>query len=282
MSQQLSTITMTLQEQALLQEQAVRLAAQLQASDRSVRRFTEPPVPGKRMETAKKANLYDAYEQGYRLMFSAEDHLRALLGTLTGNAPVPIFAPFTLVRAAADPLVRCRHLVDPRISESNRLARGLNERLDNLAEQRKVQALLPGQEPAAKKHYSDCVAHLEKRATVNGITPVPDKTGKTIGFNERVPEDIELFAAHLPGGVGSLAFRVLSGYVHSKSWIQYDPSDAQATADPNFKVIPASLDVPTFAAVLKAILDLHDTCVANWLELAGYPPEVWAGAKAGR
>src|SRR5260370_24663689 len=100
-------------ERALLQEQIDRLALLLQASDRFVRSSTEPPVAGSPMDTARKAQLYDAYEQAYRLLFSAEDHLRTILTVFTGKDALPIFSPFTLVRAAADPLVRCRHLVEP-------------------------------------------------------------------------------------------------------------------------------------------------------------------------
>jgi hypothetical protein len=281
MSQQLSTVAMNPAEQALLQGPMSRITILLAASDRFVRSSTEPPVAGFPMGSAKKAQLYDAYEQAYRLLFSAEDHLRTVLSVFTGKDPLPIFSPFTLLRAAADPLMRCRHLLDSGLSESDRLARGLNERLDNLKEQRKAHALLPGQVLNAQTHYDNRVADLENRAKANGIKPKPDSKGKTIGFNETVAEDIELFAAYLPGGAGSLAFRVLSGYVHSKPWIQYDPSDAQATSDPNWMVIPKSLDVPTFAAVLKAVLSVHDTCIGQWLALAGYPPSVWYQAKGG-
>ncbi len=265
----------------MLQTVITRLKVFLDASDRFVRSSTEPPVTGSRMDTAKKANLYDGYEQAYRVLFSAEDHLRTILNTFTGTGALPIFAPFTLLRAAADPLMRCRHLVDSSISEPDRLARGLNERFDNLKEQRRAQELLPGQAAAAQAHYNKQVAHLESRAQANGIAVKSDKNGKTIGFNEIVPEDIELFALYLPGAAGSLAFRVLSGYVHSKSWIQYDPKDAQGTADPNFRVIPTSLEVKLFAAVLTAVLDVHDKTVGHWLELAGYPPAIWYQAKGG-
>jgi hypothetical protein len=272
---------MTPEEQSMLQTVISRLKVLLDASDRFVRSSTEPPVSGSRMDTAKTANLYDGYEQAYRVLFSAEDHLRTIFNIFTGTVELPIFSPFTLLRAAADPLMRCRHLVDSRVSEPDRLARGLNERFDNLKEQRRAQELLPGQAAAAQAHYDKQVAHLESRAKANGIPVKPDRNGKSIGFNEKVREDIDLFALYLPGGAGSLAFRVLSGYVHSKSWIQYDPKDAQGTADPNFKVIPTSLDVKLFAAVLNALLEVHDKTVGQYLELAGYPPAVWYQAKLG-
>jgi uncharacterized protein with PIN domain len=36
-----------------------------------------------------------------------------------------------------------------------------------------------------------------------------------------------------------------------------------------------------FVAVLKVVVDIHDFNIAQWLRLAGYPPEVWTNAKKG-
>ncbi len=116
---------------------------------------------------------------------------------------MPFYAPFSLVRATADALVRCKHLLDPAVSETERLARGLNERLDNQREQLKAY-----QTPEAQQHYDQQVAPLEKQAIANGITPVR-KTGASpiLGFNEPVKRDIDLFTSYLPGAPDSRVYR---------------------------------------------------------------------------
>jgi hypothetical protein len=200
MNQQLAEIQMTKEEAVALQREGDRLDRLLKASDKSVRSFVEPPVPYSPMDQANKADLREAYDTAYLLMFSAEDHLRTVL-LVAKTGPLPAFALFTLVRVAADAVVRCRHLMDPAITETERLARGMNERLDNLKEQRKVH------DPQAEQHFNARVAHLEQRAMANGITPLR-KTGASAihAFGEAQKTDRDLFSSYLPGGAGSMAF----------------------------------------------------------------------------
>jgi hypothetical protein len=208
------------------------------------------------------------------LLFSAEDHLR-MLQIVVKEGPLPAFSLFTILRAAAEAIVRCRHLLDPTITETQRLARGLNERLDNLEQQRKL-----GTDPqAAKQHYDQRIAHMEQRATTNGITPLRTTSGQIIGFGEPRKKVVDLFAAYLPGGVGSQAFRLLSGYVHSKPWITLARERSRPSPEPGVALVAIDLNVILFVAVLKAILDVHDANIGSWLMLAGYPPDVWINAK---
>jgi hypothetical protein len=210
-------------------------------------------------------------------MFSSEDQFRTILGILTNkDGALPSYALYTLLRAACDADVRCRHLLDPAITETLRLARALNERLDNLDEQREV---VP-----AGKHFDDRVAHLEMRAVANGIVPLRSQPkgggpGKIIGFDEHQMSGVDLFNAYLPSG--SDAFRVLSGYVHSKPWVQLTRDRAQPSDDPGVQNVRTDLDVVRFSGVLDAVLDLHDENIGHWLHLAGYPAEVWREAKKG-
>jgi len=213
MSHQLQQMEMTREEAEALQREATRLERILEASNTFVRPSVEPPVANSPMESANKADLREAYDMSYLLLFSAEDHLRTILMILK-TGPLPCFALLTLIRAAAEADVRCRHLLDPLISETERLARGLNERLDNLKEQRKVD------DPQADHHFKQRVAHLEQRANANGISPLYSKGGGPIhAFGEPQKSARDLFAMYLQGGAGSLAFSFLSGYVHSKPWV---------------------------------------------------------------
>ncbi len=262
---------LTAQEMAALQKVATRLERLLRASQDFVGPAVQPPVPSSRMDIANKADLRDAYEMAGLLILTVDDHLQTVQDVIQSGR-LPIFALYSLLRPAADAAVRCRHLVDAKITETQRLARGLNERFDNLREQNKV---LPTAQGAAL--YKQRITHLEQRAAANSIAVVSDKNGKTIGFEEKVPEDLDLFTAYLPAG--STAFRFLSGNVHSKPWVQLQFDQAQPTADPNTLIAPAQLNVVLFAAVLSAILDLHDDNIGFWLSLAGYPDDVWTTAK---
>src|SRR2546428_4663666 len=170
MSHQLQQMEMTREEAEALQREASRLDRILEASNTFVRPSVEPPVPNSPMEQANRADLREAYDMSYLLLFSAEDHLRTVLMILKAG-PLPCFALLTLIRAAAEADVRCRHLLDPLITETERLARGMNERLDNLQEQRKVDA------PQADMHYPQRGAPLEQPAKANGIAPPYQKGG---------------------------------------------------------------------------------------------------------
>ena len=165
---QLAQVDMTPEETAALQREATRLARLLSASEKFTAEAANPPVPGSRMGHAHTADLRDAYDIAGLLIHACEDHLRtALLVLKTG--PLPSFALYTLLRAAADAIVRARHLLDPAISEQTRLARGMNERLDNINQLFEVMAAL------GRAHYDQRVQHLEHRALANGISVLREK-----------------------------------------------------------------------------------------------------------
>jgi hypothetical protein len=279
MSQQLTEIQMTKEEAEALQHEGNRLDQLLKASDKFVRAWVEPPAPGSPMDKANQADLREAYDMAYALIFSAEDHLRTLL-LIMKTGPLPGFALYTLLRPAAEAALRCRHLVDPGLTDTQRLARGMNERLDNLKEQLKVDREI---DPVkAQQHFDARVANLETRATANGITPLRKSAAHPIhAFDEPQKTDLDLFALYLPGGAGSATFRLLSAYLHSKPWVWVRRDRAQPSADPKMALVATDLNVLLFVAILHAILDIHDGNIGFWLKLAGYPISVWTDAKKG-
>jgi len=227
------------------------------------------------MDVARNNDLRDAYEMAYLLIYATEDHLRATL-VLIEPGPLPSFALYTLLRAAADSAVRCAHLLDTGVDETQRLARGMNERLDNLREQAKLDSA------KYRSHYDARLANLEQRATANGITVVRQRlksgqVGEVIGFEEPVKSDLDLFHLYLPAG--STAFRFLSGYVHSKPWVLVPRHKATPSADPKVALVATDLNVGLFLSLLETLLALHDRNIAAWLGLAGYPPQVWMDAR---
>ena len=261
-------------EAAALQRTASRLERLLDASDKFVGPSTEPPVPGSPMDRARQADLGEPYDFGYFLLFAAEDHLRTVL-TVIKSGSLPGFSLYSLLRVAGEAIVRCRHLVDPDLTEVQRLARGMNERLDNLVEQRKAKPDAEG-----LKHYAEKVSHLEQRAMTNGITPVGGPPATSIrGFGEQQPSVFDLFEKYFDAG--STTCRFLGGYVHIKPWVALRRRRAQPSADPKVSNVPTDIEVPTFTAVVDSMLDVHDADVGYWLALAGYPPEVWRQAKKG-
>jgi hypothetical protein len=267
-----ATTEMTPAEHAALQR-VIAQHARVEGSTKFLFNSATPPIGGSPRDRADKADLAEPYGLAGALLYASEDHLRTVLLVIE-KGPLPSYALFTLLRTAAEAEVRCMHLLDPAITEKLRLARALNERLDNLDEQRKVDG--------NQAHFNQRVAHLDKRAVTNGIkpkwsTPKKGATPEIVGFEgESVASEVELFSLYLPHG--SLAVRFLSAHVHSKPWAQLPMSRAQRTADPKVVAIRTDVDVAVLAGVLDSVLSVRDANIGHWLTLAGYPADLWARA----
>jgi hypothetical protein len=230
-----------------------------------------PPVPDSRHARATKADLRDAYDYGGHLIFATHDHLRTILAVIKSGS-LPSYALYTLVRPAAEAAVRARHLLVPTISENERLARGLNERLDNLGEQRK-----------AGVDVAKAIDHLVQRATKNGIAvkwsePKPGRKREIVGFAEPVMNDFDFFKKYLRAG--TVAYRFLGGHVHSKPWVQLPRNRARPTPTPTISSISTEINLMVFCSILDSVLGLHDGNIGHVLVLSGYPISVWDNMKA--
>jgi hypothetical protein len=245
----------------------IRIAALLQASENLVPMALSPAVADSPMGRANKRQLRDPYELSRLLLYSVEDHLRTVLAVLETQI-LPTFALYSLLRPAAEAAVRMAYLLEARIDETQRLARGLNVRLENLMQQGKLfeEGVL----------LSERVINLERRASTNGIEVLRDRRGRTDGFGERQPSETSLFAAYL--GEGELIYRYLSGHVHSMAWVQISKEEAVPTDERGVSSMPMVLKVEVFANVLTIVLRLHEKNVVRLLQSAGYPREVWAQA----
>jgi hypothetical protein len=268
-------IDLTPQEMEALQRATTRLERLLDASSKFVRYVMEPPVPGSPMaEAFKDPGLRDPYQMAHLLIISAEDHFGAIL-QIRSTQRLPKFALYTLLRAAGEAAVRCRYLLDPKLSGQDRLARALNERLDNIREARKDPAM-------TEAYYQKRLKFLEDKAIANGIEPIPEKRktgepGPTTAFGEQRKSATQLFTDYLPAG--SKAFRSLSGFTHSRPWVQLRPELAQPSTEPGVSEMPLDLDVGEFLEVLANVVDLHDENIRLWLAAAGYPGDIWSTAK---
>lgn len=234
----------------------------------------DPPAPGSPLARATQVDLRDAYDYAGHLIYATHDHLQTILA-IVRLGKLPSYAMYTLLRPAAEAAVRAKYLLVPTISETDRLARGLNERLDNLNEQRKA--------GADARDVAKRVRHLANRATSNGVAvcwskPKPGRKRVITGFGEPVRTDIDLFKLHLRAGV--TAFRFLSAHVHSKPWVQLPKSKAKATPTPTISSISTEIDLMLFCAVLDSVLGVHDANTGHILVLSGYPVSVWTSFKA--
>lgn len=273
-SQRITPIAMSVEEIAALSAVAARLDKLMRASTRLVGDVVNAPKPGSRIDRAYRTDVRDAYDLASVLLLSAEDHSRTIWHTLTNkDAALPTFALYTLLRAAAEAFVRCCHLLDPAISESERLARALDERRDNIAEARKADA------PSARSFYDARITHLEQRATTNTIAVLRSRNGAIIGFGSPHKSETDLFGDYLPAGAA--AFRYLSGHVHSKAWAQLPRDQSEPSGEPGVQNARPVLKVLLFSAIFDGVLDLYDKSVGCWFVLAGYPAEVWHQAKQG-
>lgn len=81
-----------------------------------------PPAPDSLHARATKADLRDAYDFAGHLIFATHDHLRTVLVVIKSGS-LPSYALYTLLRPAAEAAVRAKHLLEPTISEKDRLAR---------------------------------------------------------------------------------------------------------------------------------------------------------------
>ncbi len=292
----ITNIDLTPEDKAALQPVGDRLTRLVAITTSNlVHDAVDKPVPDSAIGKAKAAKLRDAYEQARQRLNSAEDHLRTILTIITSATPVPQFALFTLVRAAAIPIVHARYLLDPSISETDRLGRGLIARLENQKQLRKVErneAESPDDEDAGDEgttadaslspddFFAERVEHFRKRAEAHGLSLVRDRNEKIIGFGECWPSDTELFGFFMPG-IGKLYFQYLSGYAHSLPWAQLPMHRAEPPDDEGDRLVPTDINVPVFAAVLSGALTLYDETIGYFLAKAGFPAMVWTEAKKG-
>ena len=253
-----------------------RLVALLHASQNVLADAVDKPAPGSPSQSARKKQAWDAYEQLNPLLFSAEDHLRAIVTLLEGGA-LPTFALYTLLRAAATASVRCAYLLDTATDERERMARGLNLRLENLIEQDKF--------VRDSKVFAKRVAVLEERARAHEIeVRKRDAAKPATAFGHARPSEVELFRTYLrptaeelakDPDIGEQTYRYLSGYAHSMLWVKLSGADAVATDEPGVSSVKMELDFRTLAAMFSMVLRLHESNLTAFLGLSGYPLDVW-------
>lgn len=245
-----------------------QLDAVLTASSELIPSALNAPVPDSPMGVAYRKMLRDPYEQSGFLWMSSEDHLRTVLAILHSNL-LPMFSMYSLLRPAAEADVRMAYLLDPDITERERLGRGLTVRFESLREQSKVRS--------APARFAHRLAQIEKKATRNGIAPVRSRPQKgaseVIGFGAAVRKEVDLFETYHSGG--SFLYRFLSSHVHARPWGWLNPQKATPTTEPGVSLLLAELDIGFYLKFLALTIETHETVLIRLLYLAGHPATEW-------
>ena len=237
-------------------------------------------VRGSPRDLAAQAHVGQAYELGGLSLYSGEDHLRSILVIFEGTT-LPTYGLYTLLRSAAEAIVRCAYLTDPQVTETLRLARSFNVRLENLIEQTKA--------TGNASWYTTQVAKLEQEALSHGIAPFRSpKDNEVKHFDEARWGEVQLFETYLKPRqastgtgkpLGEMLFRYLSGQVHSMFWVKFLTAPTSPTADPTMSAVRLELNFGFLAGMLAVVLKAHEETVVGLLGLAGHPRSTWDDAK---
>jgi hypothetical protein len=265
-------IPITPEEQRALSGIIADLDRVLDVSSRFIPEVVTPhPKKGSQISDAYIAKQRDAFEIARVLLLSAQDHLGAI-AIIAKAGTLPQFALYTLLRGAAEAVVRARHLldVDPSLTSADRLGRALNERLRNVEEAGKLDS-------ASATYATKRVPHLESRAAALGINVVRNKKSEIIGFGTARPSILELFDRYLPAG--KTVFRYLSAFAHSEPWALIPKERAKPSAEPGINIVSTEVNTKLVLTLLVGVASLFDEAVGYWVILAGVPLEVWRLAK---
>jgi len=263
-------IPMSPEEQKAFLGVVKRTKALVSAADRFVFEVASPPRAGSPMAEAHGRHQRDAFDIAGMLLFAAQDFLRTFI--IVGESrSIPSFVLCPLLRTAAEATVRASYLLAPQLSHSERVARALNERLDNLLEQGKM--ILD------ENHMRQRVASLEARASTLGIEVRRSRRGEVDAFGEPRRGMVAHFDSYLEGGAE--VYRILSAYAHSMQWMLLRRSNAQPADETGVSLVSTAIDPKLLTSLTDAVLNTFDVAVGNWVVLAGQPYEVWALAKQG-
>jgi hypothetical protein len=223
----------------------------------------DPPSPGSAMAMAHVSHEREAFDQAFLFMFATEENLNTICSVIQSGR-IPPFSLFTLLRSAGEAVCRARPLLEPNLTHADRVARGLNKRLDNLRGQGKLDT---------STYSRDRVAKLNKRADDLGITMVNNKTGELLGYAAAAPSIFDLFEAHMP--TGKTAFRYLSAFTHSRPWALVPRFKFVKSADPLVGIARPQVDIDILWSTTTNVLGVYEECVRLWVSLAGFPVDVW-------
>ncbi len=220
------------------------------------------PVPGSRLYVARSSlTLYEAYASAVQRLASGLDHLAAIL-ILWSNESIPHFACHTVTRGLLEASARAVWLLDPSISEDQRAARGLLERVEGLWNRYRFEHY-DGPEPKQFLRYR--LKQIQESATEAGLSIESFKGGqregqpRSIGGETR-PGSTQVIDSALGQVIGEGSdelgvYSLLSGFAHSDAFTLGLDTETVARHDgyeirqsrPNLGLV---VDLAVFAAAI--------------------------------
>jgi hypothetical protein len=207
------------------------------------------------------------------LIVSADFHLLSLAAALSSRDIYP-FGGFTLLRGAAEPAARAAWIMEPGISQFDRRARVLVERLDALQEMRKFRNL--------RGEADERIGQLVADAAALGHRAVSGKRVKPEHFGQARPDATNLFAKLLPdvSGLGGDApggrlYRLLSAYSHSALWAILAQRESDVESSPGMRSAMIVLNVDWLMGNLSQVLKLHSIAMRRLAGQIGEGAERW-------
>ena len=149
-----------------------------------------------------------------QLLLVAGDHLSALERLL--NDPALAVSPWTVARSVVESVSICLWLMDPGIGAPERIARGMNLRLQSLNDSVTWFGSLDQPDDVRQQieRQKERLRGLKDLAVSRGVTPVLNRQGVSVGFGERMPS-----ISTLTGHANLEEFwRLASGMAHGRNW----------------------------------------------------------------
>jgi hypothetical protein len=212
-----------------------------------------------------------------------QDHLRVL--ARAAAHPQVVMGAYTMARPVLGSTSRAMWLLEPDISATERVRRGMNLRLRGIKE---LQNLLGDRDPDVLRrvveHDRDDMDRIEQQARALGLPRPQPKKGRPWEpdyIREPVPPDMKLVSALLDRDgndpTGNLIFRISSAFVHGEHH-HISLLQSQITPVPGVSGVSGmrlGVDLPKFVSFMASVpIGIQHAALAA-VRYAGLPDEVW-------
>jgi hypothetical protein len=212
-----------------------------------------------------------------------QDHLR-VLARATAH-PKVVMGGYTMVRPVLGSASRAMWLLEPDITPTERVRRGMNLRLSGIKE---MQNLLGDRDPEVLRQLvdddRDAMATIAQQAHALGLPRPQPKKGRDWEphyIRESVPKDMKLVSALLDRDgsdpTGELIFRMSSAFVHGEHHLMR-LLEQQITPVPGITGVSTMrlrVDLYKFVSFLASVpVGIQHVALAA-VRYAGLPDEVW-------
>ena len=243
------------------------------AAERVMKQFVlaSPPSPQSRAGVAMSDPLAAfAFHLAVASITTSLDHLRTV-AQVVQTALIPAFALMSLLRTGHECALVGEWLLEPSITDEQRIARGVGAQISDYDERRKFEDAIGRPPPARGQLAAERLSALLRDASARGYTKDNAK-GMPVAIAP-LPSTIDLFDRFetTTARTGSWLYRYYSGFAHGKQWAitlggqRQGPSDQHghtaARVDANDVAIITTMTLATDAALraVSSYTDLRST-----------------------